>query len=90
MEGITTLIENGNNRIIRLEDGSLAPQRLNKGSWQYEYYQDGSPVVVPFTNAGLQECENWAGLWVNTSLNPELKSIPRSVTSATVGEQLHN
>lgn len=73
MENINILVENGNNRIIQHEDGSLAPQTLEKGSWQYEYYQDGMPVVVPNTEAGLEECENWAGLWVNTSLNPEFK-----------------
>jgi len=66
------LIQSGNTRIIRDDDGSLAPQRLELGSWQYEYYQDGFPVVVADTAAGLEECENWAGLWVNTSLNPEL------------------
>ncbi len=73
METLAILVQSGRKRIIQHEDGSLAPQTLDKGSWQYEYYQDGLPVVVPNTDAGREECEHWAGLWVNMSLNPGLK-----------------
>lgn len=61
-ETITILVQRGNARIIRHEDGSLAPQRAKENMWLYQYYQDGWPVIVPPTDAGRAECEAWTGL----------------------------
>lgn len=59
---MTILVQNGNNRIIQHEDGSLVPQSAENGMWLYCYYQDSLPVVVAPTDAGRGECEAWAGL----------------------------
>ncbi len=64
------LIQSGNVRIIQEESGALAAQERQGDQWVYCYRHDGSPVVVPNTAAGLDECESAVGLCIISSLNP--------------------